>query len=353
MTSRLFGGAIGAPPDSDDGKTFVPTWPERLGCANMAGLVAGVDLGGTKIQTVVLKNREVVGSSRVETPRTGAEDVLKAIADSVKASLQSAGEQLGDLDAAAVGTPGTINEADGSVSSAANVPGFNPGPVPLAASLSRSLGGIPVKVDNDVRVAVLGEWKRGAGRPFKDLLGVFVGTGVGGGLVLDGHLRVGRGAAGEIGHTIVKDGGRRCSCGHRGHLESYAGRGRMEVTARKWEKRGRKTRLFDIMERRGRDRVTSGVIADALSHHDRVAMELIDEAVWALGIALANATNLLDLEAIIIGGGLGDRLGAPFVQRVAKAATPLLYQPEHAPAFLPTELGDLSGAVGAAVLAGG
>ena len=319
----------------------------------MARLVAGVDLGGTKIQTVVLKNRQVVGSSRVETPQTGADDVLTAIADSVKASLESAREQLDDLAAAAVGTPGTINESDGSVSSAANVPGFNPGPVPLVASLSRSLGGISVKVDNDVRVAVLGEWRRGAGRPFKDLMGVFVGTGVGGGLVLDGHLRVGRGAAGEIGHTIVKEGGRRCSCGQRGHLESYAGRGRMERTARKWQSGGRKTRLFDIMEKRGRDRVTSGVIADALADHDRITVELIDEAVWALGIALANAANLLDLEAIIVGGGLGDRLGEPFVQRVAKAATRLLYQPEHAPAFLTTELGDLSGAVGAAVLAGG
>ena len=107
------------------------------------------------------------------------------------------------------------------------------------------------------------------------------------------------------------------------------------------------------MERKGRDRLTSGVIAEALAEHDQVAIELIDEVVWALGIALANAANLLDLEAVIIGGGLGDRLGKPFVDRVAEAAAPRLHVPERPPTFLTTELGDLSGAVGAAVLAGG
>ena len=251
-----------------------------------------------------------------------------------------------------MGIPGTVDESDGSVSNAPNLPGFER-PVQLASKLLQALGGVRVLVDNDVRAAVQGEWKRGAGRPYKDLLGVFVGTGVGGGLVLEGRLRAGRGAAGEIGHTIVKEGGRRCSCGKEGHLESYAGRARMEATARKWQAEGRHTKLFQIMEKKGRDRVTSSVIADALQEKDQVATQLIDEAVWALGIALANAANLLDLEAIIVGGGLGDRLGKPFVARIAEAATPLLHVPERPPRFICTELGDLSGAVGAAVLAGG
>src|SRR2546423_11882864 len=238
---------------------------------NMASLVAGVDLGGTKIQTVVLRNRSVAGSFRVETPRTGAEAVLAAIVASVKASVLDAGASIDDLRATGVGTPGTIDESDGSVSNSPNVPGFESRPVPLVAELSRELGGIEVKVDNDVRVAVRGEWKRGAGRPYKDLLGVFVGTGVGGGLVLDNRLRLGQGAAGEIGHTVVKDGGRRRSCGMDGHLGSYAGRAGMEGTARKWQAEGRKTRLFHVMEKKGRDRVTSGVIADALAEHDHVA----------------------------------------------------------------------------------
>src|SRR5207302_8482957 len=209
-------------------------------------------------------------------------------------------------------------------------------------------------IDNDVRVAILGEYERGAGRHHRNVLGVFVGTGVGGGLVLEGKLREGRGAAGEIGHTVVKPGGRQCSCGRRGCLEAYAGRGCIEATARRWvAKKKVKTELFEIMADRGRDRLTSGVIAAALERKDKMAERLIDDAVKALGIAIANAQNLLDLEAIIIGGGLGDRLGKPFVERIAEAAKPHLFIADKPPDIMPTELGDLAGAVGAAILAGG
>ena len=192
------------------------------------------------------------------------------------------------------------------------------------------------ELENDVRVAMLGEHERGAGRPYRNVLGVFVGTGVGGGLVLDGKLHDGRGAAGEIGHTLVQPKGRKCSCGRRGHLEAYAGRGRMEVRARKLAQRGKRTDLFDIMKAKGKLRLSSGVIAKALREHDHVAESLIDDAVWALGIALSNAQNLLDLEAIIVGGGLGDRLGQPFVDRIVEAMTPRLFVPDRPPAVLTT-----------------
>ncbi|HSR23284.1 MAG TPA: ROK family protein [Candidatus Eisenbacteria bacterium] len=319
----------------------------------MQRLTAGVDLGGTKIQTVLLRGQQVVGSSRALTPQSGVDAVIAAIVDSIRASIASAGASTANLGAVGIGSPGAIDAGAGTVGHSPNVPGFDEHPVPLGPEVAKALGGVEVKLDNDVRVAVLGEWRRGAGRPYQDLLGVFVGTGVGGGLVLGGELREGRGAAGEIGHTIVKDGGRRCGCGRRGCLEAYAGRARIEATARRWQGRGQPTRLFDIMRKKGRDRVTSGVIADALERHDQVTVELIDDAVWALGLALANAQNLLDLEAVILGGGLGDRLGPSFVQRVEEAAARHLHVPERPPRFLPTELGDLSGAVGAAVLAGG
>jgi glucokinase len=316
----------------------------------MAKLIAGIDLGGTKIQCVVLNGQDTVGMFRMPTPQTGADAVLAAMGESVKSALHFGEQPLSSLEAVGVGSPGVIEGT--SVASSPNVPGFEVGPIPMGDELSRALGGVDVRVDNDVRVAVLGEWKRGAGRPFKDFLGVFVGTGVGGGLILDNELRVGLGAAGEIGHTLVRDGGRKCGCGLRGHLEAYAGRRSIEATARRLRAKGRRTKLFDIMEKRGRDRATSGVIAKALAKHDPVTVRLIDEAVWALGIALANAQNVLDLEAIIIGGGLGDRLGKPFVDRVAEAMGPRLHVPERPPKVLPTELGDLAGAVGAAVLAG-
>jgi glucokinase len=127
----------------------------------------------------------------------------------------------------------------------------------------------------------------------------------------------------------------------------------MEVQARKLVKGGKKTVLFDLMKKRGRTRLTSGVIAKALEDGDRVAKDLIDEAVWALGVALASVQNLLALEAIVIGGGLGDRLGEPFIRRIADEMQPQLFVPDRAPAMVPSRFGDLSGAVGAAVMVGG
>jgi glucokinase len=152
---------------------------------------------------------------------------------------------------------------------------------------------------------------------------------------------------------VVKPGGRLCSDDRRGHLEAYAGRGRMEVRARRLVEEGQKTILFDLMKKKGRPRLSSGVIAEALQRGDKMAQSLVDEAVWALGVALASAQNLLALEAVIVGGGLGDRLGEPFVRRVEAEMRPQLFAPDDAPAMLTTEFGDLSGAVGAAVLAGG
>jgi glucokinase len=315
-------------------------------------VTAGVDLGGTKIQTVLLNNRKVVGNARVLTPQSGAADVISTIAQTVRTSLGQAGLGPKDLAGIGIGTPGEIQTSDGVVSLAANVPGFTDR-VELGSRVSKALGRVPVRIDNDVRVAILGEFRRGAGRRFRNFLGVFVGTGVGGGLVLEGKLRQGRGAAGEIGHTVVKEGGRPCSCGRKGCLEAYAGRARMELRARDLVEKGKKTVLFDIMKKKGRTSLSSGVWLRALEKSDKMARALVDDAVWALGIALANAQNLLDVEAIMVGGGLGDRLGQPFVDRIAVAMSPHLFVREHPPAMLSTELGDLSGAVGAAVLAGG
>lgn len=314
---------------------------------------AGVDLGGTKIQTVALADEKVVGSARVLTPQSGdPADVIDAMVGTVRSSLDEAGGTVADLGGIGIGTPGEIDGEAGAVLLAANVPGFTDR-VELGPRVSEALGGVAVTVDNDVRAGVLGEYRRGAGRPFANLLGVWVGTGVGGGLVLDGELHDGRGAAGEIGHLVVLPGGRRCSCGRRGCVEAYAGRRTMEMRARKLVTRGDKTRLFKIMRKRGRDRLSSGVYARALKREDHMARELIEDAAWALGIGLASAQNLLDLEAIIVGGGLGDRLGRPFVDRIVDHMTPHLFVPDKPPVVLGTELGDLSGAVGAAVLAGG
>jgi len=316
----------------------------------MADLTAGVDLGGTKIQTVVMAGGDVVGQARSTTPHTSAEDVTAEMVSTVLSALKASGFVVSDLHAVGIGAPGSVDPLTGHVSKSANVVGFT-GEIPLGPWVSEALGGIPVAVDNDVRAAVIGELRHGAGRMFRDFLGVFVGSGVGGGLVLEGSLRRGTGNAGEIGHTTVRPGGRQCGCGRLGCLEAYAGRVSIERRARQYVEKGRKTKLFEIMERKGRDRVTSSVISDALEQGDRLTIELVDQAVESLGLALSNAQNLLDLEAIILGGGLGDRLGEAFVLRVAREMEKNLRVPEKPPTVLASELGDLSGAVGAAVLA--
>ena len=320
----------------------------------MSTLTVGVDLGGTKIQAAAVRSRKVAGTFRVATPLTGAFDVAAAIVEAATEAVAEAGADAGDVTGVGIGAPGTIDTAAGTVSTSPNLPGFQgTEPIALGEMVSKGLGGAPVKLDNDVRVAILGEWKRGAGRGYRNLLGVWVGTGVGGGLILDGRLFQGQGAAGEIGHTIVKPGGRVCSDGRKGHLEAYAGRAQMEAEARRRVKRGKKTDLFEIMEREGKTRLASGVWAKALEKGDKVAHELVDEAAWALATGLASVQNLLSLEAIIVGGGLGDRLGAPFVERIAKEMAPLLFVADEPPKMLTTEHGDLSGAVGGAVLCGG
>lgn len=311
----------------------------------------GVDLGGTKIQAVVVdEGHAVIGQERRPTPTSGGPTaIVAAIAATLRGAAEAAGLETGSLERVGVGSPGAIDHAAGTVAQARNLPDWE-GTFPLADALAAAVGA-PVAVENDVQVAVIGEFELGAGRPYFSLLGVWWGTGVGGGLILDGKPWVGRGAAGEIGHVVVKTGGAPCPCGRRGCLEAYAGRGAMEARARHLVERGRKTGLFEIMEKHGRTRLTSGVWARALEHGDDMAVALIDRAITALGAGIASAINLLDVEAVVIGGGLGTRLGEPYVERIAAAMQPHLFVSERPPAVLPAALDDLGGAIGAALIA--
>lgn len=311
----------------------------------------GVDLGGTKIEAIVVDARnDLLGAGRRATPTTGGpSDVAAAIAEAMRDACHSAGLEPSGLQGIGVGSPGLIDETIGAVSSARNLPGWD-GTFELGPTLAKDLG-TQVFVGNDVQVATDAEFHLGAGRPYDSLLGVFWGTGVGGGLVLDRKRWVGRGGAGEIGHVVVKLNGARCTCGRRGCMEAYAGRAAMEARARRRVKKGRRTDLFKLMEERGRTRLTSAVWAHALERGDKLATEIIDEAVGALGAGIASAVNLLDVEAVILGGGLGVRFGAPFVERIATAMQPHLFHDENPPDVCVAELGDLGGAIGAALLA--
>lgn len=311
----------------------------------------GVDLGGTKIETIVVDARNnVLGSARRPTPTAGGPgDVASAIIEAMQEACQSASLESSALRAIGVGSPGIVDEETGTVTSARNLPGWER-TFELGATLSDALG-TRVFVGNDVQVATEAEFHLGAGKPYDSLLGVFWGTGVGGGLILGGKPWVGRGGAGEIGHIVVKIDGARCPCGRRGCMEAYAGRAAMEARARRRVEKGRRTDLFHLMEERGRTRLTSAIWAHALETGDKLAIEIIDEAVQALAAGIASAQNLLDVEAVIIGGGLGVRFGQPFAKRIAKEMRPHLFHDENPPAVEVAALGDLGGAIGATLLA--
>jgi glucokinase len=310
----------------------------------------GIDLGGTKIQAAVIGDGgSVVSDARRPTPTEGGpEDVAAQMVEAMREAAEGAKLDSGSLGGIGVGSPGDVDEKSGTVSGARNLPGWE-GSFPLADKLSEALGS-QVRVGNDVQVAVNAEKKLGAGRPYSSFIGVFWGTGVGGGVILDGREWLGRGAAGEIGHMVIKEGGARCTCGRRGCLEAYAGRGAMEIEARREHDKGTKTDLFKIMKKKEHVRLTSGIWERAIDDGDKLAEKLIDRAVKALAAGIASAVNLLDVEAVIIGGGLGVRFGEPYVQKIEKRMIKHLFVDDNPPAMHVAALGDFGGAIGASLL---
>ncbi len=295
------------------------------------------------------ESNKVLGSARHPTPTTGTPvDVAAHMAAAMKEAAEAAGTATPDLLGVGVGSPGAVDAAAGTVTSARNLPGWD-GSYALEAELSNRLG-TKVALGNDVQVATWAEYKLGVGRGHESLLGVFWGTGVGGGIVLKGEPWHGRGGAGEIGHMVVKLDGRLCPCGNHGCVEAYAGRAAMEAHAREKIEQGDKSDLLKIMADKGHERFTSSVWASAVKREDKLATELIDRAVEALGAGIASAVNLLDIGTVIIGGGLGVRFGEHYVGRIHEATMDHLFPGHQPPEISLVGLGDPGGAIGAALL---
>ncbi len=313
-------------------------------------LRGGIDLGGTKIQAIAIdRHNTIVGQARRPTPQDhGPDGVAAAVSEAMGAAAAAAGVKTDSLKGVGVGSPGAIDAASGAVSHAKNLPDWD-GSFPLGARLKDALG-TKVTVGNDVSVATNAEAVLGAGRDHGSVLGVFWGTGVGGGIVIDGKPWHGRGSAGEIGHMVVKRNGAKCPCGNRGCMEAYAGRSPMEAEARKRVEKGHKTDLFKLMKEHDRPRLTSGIWEHALDRGDAMAEDLIDRAIKALGAGIGSAVNLLDPEIVILGGGLGVRFGNTLGPRIEAQMHKHLFDHEHPPEFTVAELGDLGGAIGASLL---
>lgn len=309
----------------------------------------GIDLGGTNAYAVVLEGEQVLGRAKRKTPLEGGRaDVVTMLAKVARDALDDAGLEVDDPSAIGIGTPGVVIGT--TVGNASNVPGFDER-FDLGAALREHLD-LPVRVTNDVTAAAVGEHRLGGGRGSQHLLAVFAGTGVGGGLILGGVPFEGaNGGAGEFGHLVVRQGGAVCPCGRRGCVEAYAGRRAMEQAAQRAASAGTATVLFEIMEAKGKPRATSGVFKAALEQGDEVTADLLDDAVDALAAGIASAVNLLDLEVVVLGGGLADKLGEAFRLRVDAAMQPHLFLAPPQVRLVAATLGDEGGAIGAALLA--
>ena len=304
--------------------------------------IVGVDLGGTKILARLVEpaTGKATGRRKEPTPTSGPADVLAAVADTVRAL-----DGFDEAEAVGVGVPGMVT-GHSVVVRCANIEGWDE-PVDAGAALVAALGK-PVVIGNDVDCGALAEHRLGAGRGIDDMAAIFVGTGVGGGIVQNGHLTTGqRGLVGEIGHVTVEPGGRPCGCGGRGHLEAYAGRAGMERRARELAAAGRRNQLADLA---GAGKVRSRHLARALDNGDEVAHEILAEACDALALVTGNLATLLDLRRVVLGGGVVDKLGQPFVDQIVDSPSFGGFGPEVCELRMAERLDD-AGVVGAAMLA--
>lgn len=308
-------------------------------------LTVGVDLGGTKIQAAVVDpDGRVVATHRLETDVEGGP--TKAVDDIVRC-IHACAPELSGIGAVGVGVAGQVDAATGTVRSAPNLKWTD---FPLGDRLEQALD-VPVVIENDVRAIAWGVWRHGAGRGIDDLVVLFVGTGVGGGIVSGGQLLTGDcGMAGELGHLTLVAGGRHCTCGHQGCLEAYAGGWAIAERAREAieadPEAGR-----SMLERAGQGEITAVVVSAAAEAGDPLARELLDATGRYLGAAAVGLVHALNPRRIVLGGGVID--GNPdLVDAVASVV-----RAQAIPVFAErlevrrSELGPQAGVIGSASLA--
>jgi glucokinase len=309
-----------------------------------------MDLGGTKILAGIVdaEGRLLAEAKRATKASEGPDAVIRRMAQAARKAARQAGIDWSAIAGVGIGAPGPIDPESGMVYNPPNLPGWDE--VALGPHLSEALG-VPVYLENDVNLGTLGEYALGAGRDTKDMVGIFVGTGIGGGLILDGELRSGfRHAAGEIGHMIIFADGPVCGCGRRGCLESVASRTAIERDIRLGIAAGRKSIVARLLREKGR--LTSGVIAQALRKGDPLTTEVVGRAQWYLGLMTASIVNLIDPELIVFGGGVVEALGKDFLAPIRVTARQYYIQQAGAERvrIVAAKLGDHAGVLGAAVL---
>jgi len=314
--------------------------------------VAGIDLGGTNIQVgIVAHDVERVGASagilgrakKKTKAELGVAGVIERIAQATETACEQAGIRVADLGVVGIGAPGVIDHPTDTVVEAVNLRWSN---VPLGRMLSDRLE-VAVCVDNDVNVAVLGECRLGSGLGARNLLGVWVGTGIGGALVFDGKLHYGAyGSAGEIGHMLAmpfnQPGGR--------SLEHNCSRSAIADRLARLVRANRDSILPELVGGR-LDKIRSSAIAQAYQQNDELTRDVIDRSAELLGIFIGGIITLLSIERVVLGGGLVEALGDPYVNGVTTAARKVIF-PDRAKAasIVGSKLSDDAGVLGAAIL---
>jgi glucokinase len=309
-------------------------------------------MGGTSLRAVVVtaKNEILAIEKQPTNVALKPAGLIREMASMVEDVLAAAGVRKAQLRAVSIGAPGAVDPVHGVVYHAPNL-GWDA--VPLSAELKKHLR-VPVFAENDVNVGVAGEHALGAGKGTKEMVGIFVGTGIGGGIISRGELYLGtRGAAAEVGHMIIQVDGPLCNCGNHGCIEALASRTAMERDVRAAIRAGKKSCVLKLMEERGKERMTSSIIQRALKKNDPVMHNVIKRAQYFLGIAVANVVNILDPECVVLGGGVTERLGEEFVAPIRKTAYENFLRRHDAKRvkILPGTLGDNAGGLGAVVLA--
>jgi glucokinase len=316
----------------------------------MNKIILGIDVGGTKVLAAPLdEDGQILSRARAKTRAwRGDEDVFSTIVQTARTSLEQAGIGSDSLAAIGIGAPGPIDPATGYIIEAANMKLKD---FPLGPRLSEEFG-CPVVVENDVNAGVYGELRAGAARGAKYVLGVFVGTGIGGGIIIDGEMY--RGAsynAGEVGHVVVDLGGPRCGCGNRGCIEALASRTAMTRDIKKAIKRGKKSSVSKMLSK-DTDTLSGGDLKKAYEAGDKLVVKTVNRAAKIIGIGLGGLVNALAPEMIVLGGGVIEAMGEDFIKRIDRWMRKIAFDVSVKDLkIMSAELGDDAGVIGAAILA--
>ena len=307
----------------------------------------GIDLGGTKILAGVVEKEtgKVIFEVKNKTKKEkGNKKITAKIIETLEELFRVSNIGTDEISSVGIGLAGQVERNEGVLINAVNLECKD---LNIKEILEEKFS-IPVNIGNDVEVATFGELKFGAGKDHKDIVCIFVGTGIGSSIVKDGKIHLGASqSAGEIGHIIVDLNGRACACGGNGCLEAYASRSAIESRILGAVKKGRKSIITELTDGKS---ISSKHIKKSLEAHDEVVTQYVNEAIDYLSGGIASVINFYNPELIILGGGLIQSIDDFYLQTIKKARAKALPTPAAKIEFKKASLGDYSGVVGAALL---